>query len=206
MLRDFGKGRSHIVTWINAKLRFWNQLPYILCGLAHPVAETARAAGSRALALFLSSPTHARHHRITQIFLDEGGVLREHLLAFIRGQPLHELHQDFQMWLARFSQVYVVERLLEGVHKTMWQNSRMACRNNNTYASMCVRGLGLTRRIKAQLALLRTMVSLCARTTKPLSAVKALGFGSHPGTGIALDREGRFDVLFSMYACMHVCM
>ena len=62
----------------------------------------------------------------------------------------------------------------------------------------------LTRRITKQPALLHTMDALCAKTKKPLNAVKALGLGLHPGIGIVFDRDGRFTIVLCMCACMYV--
>ena len=140
LLREFNRGRSHLVMFITAKLRFWQQLPYVLCGLAHHDRKAAVAAGSRALALFQSASEGMRHHRLTWLFLEPGTSMRQALVEFLAGKSLADVPWSFQLAVARLAQVFIAERLIEAQHKNMGQAARHACRVSEAYASVCLRG------------------------------------------------------------------
>ena len=49
VVRDFEQARQHLHMVFVLKLSHWRQLPWVLMGVAHPEADSARSCGRRAL-------------------------------------------------------------------------------------------------------------------------------------------------------------
>jgi hypothetical protein len=191
LLRDFNRGRSHLVMFITSKLRFWQQLPYILCGLAHHDSKAAVAAASRALALFQATSEGTRHHRVTWFFLEPGSLMRQALVEFIAGKQLGESPWSFQLAVARLAQVFIAERLMEAQHKNMGQAARHACRTSEAYASICLRGSELVRRMDQNSDVLFQLETLCYSVRTPRKIVETLDLSLHPGIAEELRKNGK---------------
>ena len=177
--------------FITAKLRFWQQLPYVLCGLAHHDRKAAVAAGSRALALFQSASEGMRHHRLTWLFLEPGTSMRQALVEFLAGKSLGDLPWSFQLAVARLAQVFVAERLMEAQHKNMGQAARHACRVSEAYASICLRGRELVRRMEQNPDVLLDLEKFCYSVWTPRKALAVLDVSFHPGIAEELRKSGK---------------
>ena len=66
-------------------LSFWQSLPWVLFGLAHPDALTAVACAVRALQLWSATPDGALHHPVTLEFCMPGSLLNQQLHIFANG-------------------------------------------------------------------------------------------------------------------------
>jgi hypothetical protein len=117
---DFSKGVSFILLELKLKLNFWNELPYIIFGLAHFNEDVARSIAVLALALWVGSalPREA-HHRLTIVFFAEG-ALRSELDAFIAGGTRNAL-PILWLALAKLFFVSITERDIEAVHAMLKQ-------------------------------------------------------------------------------------
>ena len=191
LLRDFSKGRSHLIMFISARLRFWQQLPYILCGLAHHDRKAALETGKRALALFQACSEGTRHHRVTWLFLESGSLMRHALVEFLAGRSLEDSPWEFQLAVARLGQVFTAERLMEAQHKTMGQAARHACRTSEAYAAICLRGRELLRRIDRNPDVFIELEGHCYSVRTPRKVMEALDLSLHPGIEEELTKKAK---------------
>jgi hypothetical protein len=67
VLRDFAALRRHITFTMTLKLSFWNQLPWVLAGLAHKDISIARACARRALHVTAVVEDWSQEHSLTRV-------------------------------------------------------------------------------------------------------------------------------------------
>ena len=84
VMQDFGALRRQLFFVFQFKFGHWQQLPWILCGLAHEVKEVAMRCAVRALQLFAAVSDQETHHMYTLALLLPGRGLTE-MEAFARG-------------------------------------------------------------------------------------------------------------------------
>jgi hypothetical protein len=79
LLDDFGSARRSILFTVSAKLGHWQQLPWILCGVAHADERVARHCGRQALQIYAGLGDTHRHHWISMLCLTPGFPVAEQL-------------------------------------------------------------------------------------------------------------------------------
>ena len=114
---------------METKCAHWRELPWLLCGVAHPNSEKARAAGRKALLMFDDDRVdpqrlQARRHRMSARFLSRAYrgcpgsthdiALRPLLEDFVAGGGLEEPDmKPLREWLGALRLVRIVERATE---------------------------------------------------------------------------------------------
>ena len=81
-LKQVDAGVSQIELGMSVKMAWMEQLPWQLCGMAHPDLEEARKKASHYIKLFESVPA-SKNHRQRKKFLDAGCELRTCIDEFV---------------------------------------------------------------------------------------------------------------------------
>jgi hypothetical protein len=123
VIGDFAAARRQLVMAFSCKLAHWQQLPYVLFGVAHHDLELARSAARRALQLFHHAGDVAQHHWVTMVLCAQGSTCRLQLQAFADGASLAEL-PILEKMVARFAFVPIAERWIESRHAILKQTLR----------------------------------------------------------------------------------
>ena len=116
LLAELDKAKGHIAQLVIMKTQHWQELPWLLCGLAHADESAARRVTAAALDKFDSSD-ESKHHRVSLRFLSKSGSksLRSQVELFGEGQPLHTLPQ-LSAEIAKFRCIPLTERSIEAPH------------------------------------------------------------------------------------------
>ena len=89
LMSDWATIRLHTRFMFQAKLSFWQPLPWILFGLAHHTSRKAIACGRRALALARNrNLVRRRQHYLVQLLCFPTGALCEQMRVFCDGMQL----------------------------------------------------------------------------------------------------------------------
>ena len=83
LLSEFHGARDHMRLVLLSKLAHWQRLPWILCGLAHPIEDVGRRIAQDIKDMLQQSPNQVLHHRLTKKFLSDH--LRAELCRLLRG-------------------------------------------------------------------------------------------------------------------------
>ena len=102
-LKVWAKGKALIQETLEVKLAFWRSIPHLLVGLAHPSASAASLAARQAIQQWDECADRDAQHRISRLFLDIAGGLREHVHAMGQGVPLGQLPLWFRSSVASSS-------------------------------------------------------------------------------------------------------
>ena len=121
VLLEFNRGKSHCAYIIILKLQNWEQLPWMLCGLAHCNEDTARSIAMRAIAQYDqarpggAAVEAAIHHRVSHKFLSPG-CLREQLEAFANNAGGRAEFAELYTEIAQLRFIPITERSIEEPH------------------------------------------------------------------------------------------
>ena len=94
LLDDWQHALDQITMGLTLKLAYWQQLPWLLCGLGHADTNLARELGRTCLSKYdgLTAGQREHAHHITKRFcdasfgrFDDGPPLRTQLEAFVNG-------------------------------------------------------------------------------------------------------------------------
>ena len=92
LLRDFERGKSHIIASLTNKLQNWKMLPWRLAALSDSDESRARAAAAACLSDFdAADQDRVLHHRLTWYWLKTHPSFRAQLESFVAGEPLSSL-------------------------------------------------------------------------------------------------------------------
>lgn len=115
-MRCWMVGKASLEQEVDRKTAYWSLIPHKLVGLLHWDATKASAAAEACLSQFDAAPAASWHHRISKVFLMQGGPLRHEVEAMRNGAKLCELSELFQLSVWRFIGISVVERSVESKH------------------------------------------------------------------------------------------
>ena len=121
-------GHKHLMSLFMLKLVFWQQLPWMLCGLAIGDEVRAKEIGRKAIQLFSEDPRREVHHRITWFWLHPGGLLRYQLDMYVStDMSRDQVGQPFCRMVAALRFVIVVETTIEEKHAKVTAARRRHC-------------------------------------------------------------------------------
>eukprot|EP00969_Alexandrium_andersonii_P097976 4325299-Alexandrium_andersonii.AAC.1 len=115
VIGEMERGKHHVHFILLLKLQHWQELPWVLCILAHSSSEVARAGAAQILQKYDEVPEAVCHHRLTHAFCSEGSALRAQLEQFRDGTDLGFLG-DLQRAVAQLRFIPVTERSVERPH------------------------------------------------------------------------------------------
>jgi hypothetical protein len=115
VMMDFAQARRHLKFDFKVKLSFWQQLPWILFGLAHCDLTIARWCGQRSLALWAAAGDDVEHHPLALLLCVPGTIGYDQMILFIGGRLLQSL-EYLESIVARFFFTSVTERWVESLH------------------------------------------------------------------------------------------
>ena len=179
LMVDFARGKAHCTYIIMTKLHHWQQLPWVLAGLAHVNEDVARRCAATALASFDQTPDNSVvHHRLTMKFCSHASPLRQNLQDFVNGTSRADLH-IFYAEVARFFFIPVTERTIEEPHGRIKRS--IAFRNHGPLS------VSLTARLlefEKQIAFSSELLVEFAACVKPARSVRCISdllqLGVHP--------------------------
>ena len=141
LLRDWTSALSHAQRVISVKFGAWEKLPLLLGGLGHHNPHTAQAIANKCLELAATQPDGMAHPLARLVLQDEEGSLLEEVQAFASGTAQMADLPRLHVVASRLSFVPVVERSIEGRHRSAKQELLLA-RN--------LRAPGLSFRLRRQ--------------------------------------------------------
>ena len=100
---------------LRMKTSYLQKLPWLLAGLAHTSEDTARGIACKILEQWNEDPRPQAHHRVTADLL-QPGLFLDSLRAFANGQEFCQMPRDFQLRVAMWRFVPVVETTIEEKH------------------------------------------------------------------------------------------
>ena len=142
ILKEMNIARSVLHQSFSQKAYFWQQIPHLLCGLAHHDPAKARVTAQDCCKQFDMAPVGHLHHRLSTVFLHPGGALREYVEALAGGGDLSSMPKFVQVAVQRFKLVNVVERRVEADHAKLMRHILRARRFGGV---LCLRELAVAR-------------------------------------------------------------
>eukprot|EP00959_Pyramimonas_sp_CCMP1952_P101318 2119612-Pyramimonas_sp.AAC.1 len=124
---------AHIKLCLTLKTGFWQQLPWVLCGLAHRDEPTAQRIARDIVDMLTRRPELIMHHRLSMPFLMG---FREELEQFANGCRLRDLSEPFQVEVCKLRFVPVVETIIETKHAITTKARKKVGRSGAVIASL----------------------------------------------------------------------
>ena len=175
-------------TVMTLKMKCWDTLPWKLCGIAHPFADTARRCTQEALAQFNATPKGlaSLHHPLTTVLLDPDEAPRAALEEFAEGRCSRE---DFptavtELVLALLF-IPICERVVEAQHKDVKRAlAKFTSQGGGARASIAIRHLELVRAMHdSPEGSRQVLLEAFGKVRKSWDLVLASGLGGHPSLG-----------------------
>ena len=85
VMQDFAEAQRHIHLCFRLKLRYWRQLPWVLCGIGHWEEQQARRCCIEALQLYAHSPPRVEHHPLSMLLCAPGTIGFHQVTLFANG-------------------------------------------------------------------------------------------------------------------------
>jgi hypothetical protein len=187
-------GQHHVNVALKLRLSFWQQLPWILFGIAHYLVEVARGCARRAMRLFAGTPDDVELHPLAVIMCTPGTVCGEQLALFASGQrSLAEL-PTLQVWAAKFKFGPIAERWVEGLHSLTAHYLATAPHATATHVAYHGIQVPLRSRLSTTPHGIKQLAEYCAACRNPVKCLKAVGLWHHPAV-VDLRRRVRYGLL-----------
>ena len=190
-LRDFAQGRAHLVFVFQVKLSMWRQLPWILCGVAHPEKGVAAECGRRALALYQAAAPGAEHHSLTASMCIPGTIGHTQLLLYITDR--HELQElpFLCVAVAKLRFIPITERWVESLHSLLKRYLALAPHASALHFAFHGVQQPLRLAIRQDPELLARLAQWCGTCRNPVLCLEQTGLYHHPGVAALQARVGR---------------
>ena len=187
VLRDFEKAKTYLILIVSSKTRFWQQLPYLLCGLANPNIEVAQNIAVKVLQQF-EATLGASHHRVTLLYLAPGCRLR---LA-VEKLAAHGNRDDpyFKVYLCLLAMIPVSERPAEAPHAKLKQTLKLGTFQSPPTISLNQRLPEIIAIWESKPSSFKRFCELAHTIRRPLKIVARFQFGSHPAVANHIARRG----------------
>ena len=195
LLADFRSARVHISTIIHTKMRHWQALPWLLCGLGHHDDSVAQDIACKELDKFSAHPEEAAHHRVTWALMKPGSAFRADLEAVASGASrwAPERHSRFAIDIGRFKFISVDDTAAERPHALV--SRRPAGKNlhmSPVKVSLCNRMPLLLSHIKRYGDEFLDVFSECFERLEETAAIAtSLNIDRHPEVQAALGLQHR---------------
>jgi hypothetical protein len=209
IMRDFTQARRHIHFSFLLKFSFWQQLPWILFGVGHHIAQIATQCCIRAIKLFQDAGVAASHHWLTMAFCAPGSQGFEQLLLFAsRQRDLHALPLLSKL-AAKCRFALVAERWVEALHAANKHHFEGAPNAGAVHLAFLSMLKPMEAAIDSDANSLALMGRYCNETRNERIALVEMGFIMHPriqqfirdeaGRTTALARKHRPAVIEILY-------
>ncbi|CAE8608181.1 unnamed protein product [Polarella glacialis] len=140
---DWTTAKARLQVELRMRNAYWKLLPWALCGVAHDNIQVARECARNCLSLWESCKIK---HRVARRFLDpewtgsaDDPPLVQELTAFAFGADVSSLSSSFQLRVASFRLIRIVERSVEGWHSLINKVRKRAPNANPAYLSLELR-------------------------------------------------------------------
>ena len=166
---------------LSVKVSFWQELPWILCGLAHFREEVARSCCALAVSLWDKIPVHGRHlaHNVARNFLD--GPYRAELDAFVAGASRSNWSTALKIMVAILAFIPVAERIIEAQHRFIKKDSAAAINVGPVAASLSLRCNAVLEELIARDASSLDRFVQCFEEVRHIrTGVHVIGLTQHP--------------------------
>ena len=184
---DFNHARRYSMLVCTLKFSFWEQLPWLLMGIAHHDSRKARTCAARALHLQDASPCE---HELARLLCSAGSQGRREMTAFVRGESLSNLPL-LQSYASKFKFVPISERWVESRHALIKRHLRK-CTHVSALHVAFMSCQSLLRDIFQNMPYeLERLVLLCELTKRPLLALQSVKLHWHPRVQEVLQTAGR---------------
>ena len=175
---DWDRAAAFISQNLKVRLQFYESLPWVILGGAHPEPQTARSCLERALGLWEKLPEEAKHlqHKLaTDLFMP--GPLLDDLQRFLSGEELEDC-PCLEPYLAPLCFVPIAERIIEGAHKDLGEVSN---KTSMTALSIEMRASELNRTLSLQPDLFQKLLE-CFVITRAVTKISSIFpcFQNHP--------------------------
>ena len=189
---DFEHAQGCAQTILNVKLNCWDQLPWLLCGMAHANIDLARQTAAQCLKLFdeTPAPNQNLHHPLAITCLSHTFPIRADVERFASGTPFLELGHEAQLLINAFRFIPVAERVVEGKHKDIKRALSRLTIHSAPRVSMAVRQKEMVSVTKdeTKMKLLQEAITE-VRSRKDLFAL--FGMAAHPDLQAGARRGSR---------------
>ena len=176
---DCSHAKRYCMLVASLKFSHWEQLPWVLMGVAHHCPDTARRCAARALQLYTASGPDATQHPVSRFLCSPGSQGRAEMEAFIAGQTLPHLPL-LRCTAAKYKFVSICERWIESRHALVKRQLRKATHVSAQHVAFAgcqpmLRELLLQKPLE-----LNQLISMCQLTRSPLLALKSVNLHYHP--------------------------
>jgi hypothetical protein len=177
---DFEHAQGCAQTILNVKLNCWDQLPWLLCGIAHANIDLARQTAARCLKLFDQTPAQNQnlHHPLAVAFLSPNFPIRSHIESFANGTTFQELGSEAQLLIDALRFIPVAERVVEGKHKDIKRALSRLTTHSAPRVSMAVRQSEVVAMTKDETKMKRLHEAIAEVRSGDLFSV--FGMAAHP--------------------------
>lgn len=185
VIGDAERARHSIMFSFASKFSYMRTIPFLLAGIAHPLAEVGRQCATLSLAQFEAPPAStsrsfvACHHRLSEHILGEGSESRKELLDFVRGRCMEDC-PALQAAVLSLKFLVMPERSVERLHAMGKRGTAAAPRHSEEYYSLSVRKLELQRRLDDDPRILEQMSRTQDKLRTPVAMAGALDLLGHP--------------------------
>ena len=170
--------KNHLLLYLRLKLNFWQKVPYIFIGMAHWDLNIARRCAEVGRQQWQRCPEIKAHHRLTVLMCYRyAGQLDK----FIQGASLASLSRDFQLVIATFMLIPIVERSIERKHalvKMALYSSHM--KGSAVHISLSNRLPILASLLERMPALMEALLECFDEARKHYKVAYPLGLDNHP--------------------------
>lgn len=196
VMREFSRGRQHLLLVFHLKFSHWRQLPWVCCGLAHPDPAIAMSCGKRALELYHTAPPSVRGHIIVERLCSPASPVYAELQEFVHGRSTLRLLPALDLFCGRLAFIPIAERWVESLHASV---KKQLCGAPH-YSAVHLAWAGVQSRLRRLLsesaASIFDFAGCCQIVRHPRLALKEMGFSKHPTVvGMLADRQGQVRAL-----------
>ena len=180
VLSDCSHAKRHCMFVATVKFANWEQLPWVMMGVAHHDVDVARQCASRALRLYAAAGDEAQRHPMSHVMCARGTVGHEQMVAFIEGQSLASLPLLSRI-AAKWKFVPICERWIESRHALVKRQLKKATHVSAQHVAFAGCQPMLRELLLRKPSEFNELVTLCSFTKTPAKALEAVGLHHHPG-------------------------
>ncbi len=189
---DFAHAQGCAQTILNVKLNCWDQLPWLLCGIAHTNIDLARQTAAQCLNLFDQTPVPNQnlHHPLAVACLSQSFPIRKDIERFASGTQFLELGHEAQLLINAFRFIPIAERVVEGKHKDIKRALSRLTIHSAPRVSMAVRQNEVVSMTKDETKM-KLLQETIAEVRSGVDLVALFGMAAHPDLQAGAHRGRR---------------
>ena len=189
VMQDVGALRRQLFFVLQVKFCHWQQLPWILSGLAHEVKEVAMRCAVRALQLFAGASDQDTHHMYTLALLLPGRGLTE-MEALAQGiSDITDLGLLWRM-AARFRFVITTDRWVEALHAESHHWLATAPNAGPVHVAFHAGLPTIMPFLRDHPTSFSEYAAHCKRTRNPHQCLQRMGLYTHPTVRRLIEEKG----------------